>query len=372
MTNTVTNIVVVGAGYAGQVAANLAARQSGTSVTLVNERDRFVERVRLHQLAAGQQLRERKLADLLRGTGTRLVVDRVTRIDPLARRIEVAAGEPLAYDVLIYALGSRADLESVPGVAEHAYTVVGAEQAAALRARATTAGTATVIGGGLTGIEAATELAESLPSLKVRLITGDVLGERLSERGRRHLRRVFTRLGIDVLDQALVAEVRADGVVLADGEHVPSDLVVWTTGFTVPALAAEAGLAVDDHGRMVVDDTLRSVSHPDVYAVGDAAAVRLADGQELRMACATGLPVAQQAVRAIVARQAGRTVKPMRFRYVNQCISLGRKDGLIQFVHRDDSPREAVLTGRLAAFYKEVVVRGALQIQRHPSVPTSF
>jgi NADH dehydrogenase len=57
---------------------------------------------------------------------------------------------------------------------------------------------------------------------------------------------------------------------------------------------------------------------------------------------------------------------------VNQCISLGRKDGLIQFVHADDSPREAVLTGRLAALYKEFVVRIALQIQRHPSLPTSF
>jgi NADH:ubiquinone reductase (H+-translocating) len=367
-----THIVVLGGGYSGQLAANLAARQDDTRVTLVNDRDRFVERVRLHQVAAGQELRERKIADLLRGTGARLVVDRVTRIDPKTRTVELAAGDPLAYDVLIYALGSRADLESVPGAAEHAYSVAGADQAVALRERAAAVGTATVVGAGLTGIEAATELAESLPSLKVRLVTGGVLGERLSERGRRHLRRVCARLGIDVRERARVARVRADGVVLEGGEHVPSDIVVWTTGFTVPSLAAEAGLSVDGNGRIVVDDTLRSVSHPDVYAVGDAAAVRRADGQELRMACATGLPVAQQAVRAIMARRAGRDPKPVRFRYVNQCISLGRKDALIQFVHGDDSPRATVLTGRVAALYKEVIVRGALQAQRHPSVPTSF
>jgi NADH dehydrogenase FAD-containing subunit len=206
----------------------------------------------------------------------------------------------------------------------------------------------------------------------VRLVTDGVLGAALSEKGRRHLRRTADRLGIEVRDQARVQEVRADGVVLADGEHVPSDAVVWTTGFTVPALAAEAGLAVDAHGRIVVDDTGRSTSHPDVYGVGDAAAMRMPGGQELRMACATGLPVAQQAVRAIAARRAGREPKPFRFRYVNQCVSLGRHDGLVQFVDRFDRPREAVLTGRVAALYKEFVVRSAFGVQRHPSIPTSF
>ncbi|HEY0451675.1 NAD(P)/FAD-dependent oxidoreductase [Actinophytocola sp.] len=367
-----THIVVLGAGYSGQVAANLAARRADAKVTLVNDRDRFVERVRLHQLAAGQELRERSLADLLRGTGASLVVDRVTGIDPGAHTVELAAGEPLHYDTLIYALGSRADLESVPGVAEHAFTVAGAEHAARLRERVAAGGTAVVVGGGLTGIEAATELAESHPELKVRLLTGDVLGSRLSERGRRYLRRSFGRLGIEIRDETRVASVRADGVLLAGGEHVAADFVVWTTGFTVPPLAREGGLAVDPAGRMIVDDTMRSVSHPDVYGIGDAAAVRRADGQELRMACATGLPAAQATVRAITARLAGREPTPFRFRYVNQCISLGRRDGLIQFVRGDDSPREAVLTGRFAALYKEIIVRGALQVQRHPGLPTSF
>ncbi|HEX2132788.1 MAG TPA: FAD-dependent oxidoreductase [Actinophytocola sp.] len=367
-----THIVVLGGGYSGQIAANLAARRTGARVTLVNERDRFVERVRLHQQAAGQELREHPIVNLLAGSGARLVVDRVTAIDPATRTVTLAAGEPIAYDVLVYALGSRADLESVPGVAEHAYTVAGAEQAAALRERVAGGGTVTVVGGGLTGIEAAAEFAETNPSLKVRMVTDRVLGERLSERGRRHLARTFARLGIEVRDEVRVGEVRADGVVLADGEHVPSDVVVWTTGFSVPALARDAGLAVDGRGRVLVDETLRSVSHPDVYGVGDAAVVRRADGQELRMACATGMPMAQHAVRAITARQDGRSPKPLRFRYLNQCVSLGRRDALIQFVRADDSPREAVLTGRVAALYKEAIVRGALQIQRFPSFPTSL
>jgi len=367
-----TNIVVLGAGYSGQFAARLAARAPDTTVTLVNDRDGFVERVRLHQLAAGEDLRARPLQDLVRGSGVRLVIGRATAIDPDARSVVLAGGETLPYDTLVYALGSTMDFESVPGVAEHAYTVAVAEQAARLRERLREGGVVTVVGGGLTGIEAVTELAEQHSGLKVRLVTSGVLGRALSEKGRRHLRRTFARLGIELRDEVRVTEVRADGVVLADGEHVPSDTVVWTTGFRVPALAAEAGFAVDGHGRLVVDETLRSASHPDVYGVGDAAAVHLTGGQELRMACATGLPIAQQAVRAIEARRAGRDPKAFRFRYVNQCISLGRKDGLIQFVNRYDQPVEAVLTGRVAAAYKEAVVRGAFQVQRHPSILAPF
>jgi len=82
------------------------------------------------------------------------------------------------------------------------------------------------------------------------------------------------------------------------------------------------------------------------------------------------MPAAQRAVVAITDRMAGREPRPLRFRYVNQCISLGRRDGLIQFVRADDDPREMVLTGRLAALYKEAIVRGALQAQRHPGLPT--
>jgi NADH:ubiquinone reductase (H+-translocating) len=70
-----------------------------------------VERLRNHQLASGRRLRDLPLRDLLEGTGIRLVVDRVTRIDPERRQVELARDpEPVGYDLLIYALGSHADL----------------------------------------------------------------------------------------------------------------------------------------------------------------------------------------------------------------------------------------------------------------------
>jgi NADH dehydrogenase len=361
------HIVVLGAGYSGLVAAKLAARRTGSPVTLVNARETFVERVRMHQLASGQQLPERSLKDLLAGTGISFIASEIVRIDASPRSV-VLTDRELEYDVLIYALGSRADLTSVPGAAEHAYTVADVDHANELRKRLRTPGSIAVVGGGLTGIEAATELAETYPDRVVQLVTSSTLGSGLSHRGQHHLRRAFNRLGIDLVENARVVAVDTDGLKLDDGDRVPAEVVVWTTGFEVSPLAREAGFAVDSHGRMQVDATLRSVSHPDVYAVGDAAAVRRANGQELRMACATGLPAAAHAVRSISARLAGREPKPFRFRYLNQCISLGRNDALIQFVRADDSPHKAVLTGRTAARYKETIVRLAFLTQRHPGL----
>jgi NADH dehydrogenase len=366
---TPPHIVVLGAGYTGLTAANLLAKRTGATVTLVNNRDRFVERLRNHQLATGQRLRDLPLRDLVRRSGVRLLVDQVTRIDPERRQVEPAGGEPVGYDLLVYAAGSHADLDAVPGAAEHATAVATAEEAARLRDRMHTASTVAVVGGGLTGIEAATELAETYPDRRVRLATSGVLGATLLERGQDHLHRTFDRLGIEVRERANVAKVAADGLLLENGEHIDADVVVWTTGFRVPRLAREAGLAVADNGRILVDGTMRSVSHPDVYAIGDAASARKPDGQELRMGCGPGGFTVACAVRAIEDRLAGRTPRQLRLEFDGQCISLGRKDGLVQYTNAEGGLIGPMLTGRMAAMFKEAIVSGAGGLGlRHPTL----
>lgn len=358
-------IVILGAGYAGLTAANrIASRARHAQVTLVNARPQFVERVRLHQVAAGQQPREYPLRERLRGTAMQLVIGRVQALDPQHRQVRLDHAT-VGYDTLVYALGSAADTTTV---ADHACTVADLDSARELSKRvpdlAAERGVLAVVGGGLTGIETATELAEAYPHLRVRLITSGQPGDWLSARGRAHLRRAFDRLGIEVLPGVTVTRVDPEGVVLAGGRTVGAGLTVWATGFVVADIARHAGLAVDGQGRILVDDTLRSRSHPEIYAVGDSAAAYRAGGQQLRMSCATGMPTGQCAAAAITARLAGRDPEPFAFRYFIQCISLGRRDGLIQFVHPDDSAHNAVLTGRTAAWCKELVVRGALYATR--------
>jgi hypothetical protein len=82
------------------------------------------------------------------------------------------------------------------------------------------------------------------------------------------------------------------------------------------------------------------------------------------MACATAQPTGAHAAAALIAESRGRDPKPLSFRFFVQCVSLGRRDGLIQFVRADDSPRGRVLTGRPAAQVKEQVVRSTVRYLR--------
>lgn len=373
-------IVVLGAGYTGATAAGRIARRlhrEDVAITLVNAEPDFVERVRMHQLAVGQDLASRPFDGMFQGTGVALKQGRVTALDADRKTVTVAAldatgeakGEELEYDTLVYALGSGWNDQGVPGTAEHAHEI--ASRPGALRLRERLAGlsageSVVVVGGGLTGVEAATEIAEARPDLDVALAVRGGFGDWLSEKGAGHLRTVFDRLGITVHEHTAVTAVDADRVTAADGTTLPAAVTVWTTGFAVHPIAQATTLEVSGTGQIVVDRTMRSVSHPDVYAVGDAALAMGPADKPLRMSCASGVPTAWQAADAIAARLTGWKVPTVPVRYFNQCISLGRKDGLIQYVTADDRAVSAALTGRLAALYKEIICKGAAWGVAHP------
>lgn len=362
-------IIVLGAGYAGATAAGRLARRlrrEDVAITLVNAEPDFVERVRMHQLATGQDLRPRPFSEMFAGTGVEPRLAKVTGIDVDRRTVTVTdavgARQELAYDTLVYALGSGWNTHGVPGTAEHAHEIAGRPGALRLRerlARLEPGRPVLVVGGGLTGLEAATEIAEARPDLDVALATRDALGDRLSPKGRRHLRHVVDKLGITVHEHTAVTGVGPDHVTTADGASIPAEVTVWTAGFAVHPIARATALDVTGTGRIVVDGAMRSVSHPDVYAVGDAALASGPGDQPLRMSCASGIPMAWQAADGIAARLTGTKPPHTPLRYFNQCISLGRKEGLIQYVTADDRAVRAALTGRLAALYKELVCKGA-------------
>ncbi|WP_371670584.1 FAD-dependent oxidoreductase [Streptomyces sp. NBC_00289] len=361
-------IIVLGAGYSGAIAAGRLAkrlRREDVTITLVNAEPDFVERVRMHQLAVGQNLEPRPFSEMFAGTGVEVRIAKVTGVDVDRRTVtstDANGAEEREYDTLVYALGSGWNDQGVPGSTEHAHEI--ASRPGALRLRERLAGLdagqrVVVVGGGLTGLEAATEIAEARPDLAVGLAAGGRLGDWLSPKGRRHVRKVVDGLGITVHEQATVTGVEADRVVTADGRSVPAAVTVWTTGFAVHPIAKATTLEVTDRGQIVVDGTMCSVSHPDVYAIGDAAMAMGAGDKPLRMSCASGTPMAWQAADAIAARLTGRKLPNTSLRYFNQCISLGRKEGLIQYVTADDRAVRAALTGRLAARYKELVCKGA-------------
>ncbi|WP_433761643.1 NAD(P)/FAD-dependent oxidoreductase [Nocardia sp. CA-135398] len=358
-------IVVLGAGYAGAFSAGYLARQlhpDDFEITVVNAEPDFVERLRLHQLAAGQDLRHRPLAEVFAGTGIRLRLGRVTNVDVERRTVTVSGVEGIdrfEYDSLLYALGSTAADHGVPGVEEHAFHVAARPSALRLRARLDELGEegkVLVVGGNLTAIEAATEIAESRPGLEVSLVTSGELGGWLGAKARRHLLRAFDRFGITVHEHTTIERVEEAAAVGADGTAFASDATVWTAGFAVHPIAAASGLEVAPNGQIVVDRQMRSVSHPDVYVAGDSAFVIGDNGRPLPMSCASAGYTSMQATAAIVGDLTGRKIKATALTYFGNHISLGRKDAIFQLVDGDARSKAGALCGRSAARVKSAVV----------------
>ncbi len=295
------------------------------------------------------------------GKGVRLVIDTVARIDAAGRSVALATGGTVHYDYLVYAVGSGSAAPRVPGAAEHAYPLGGLEEAERLRsvlAAAPATAAVTVVGAGPSGIETAAELAEE--GRAVTLVCGGALGPYLHPRGRRSVAGRLARLGVTVLDGpgTKVTGVTHDVVRLADGRELPSDVTVWTVGFGVPDLAARSGLSTDAAGRLLTDETLTSVDDERIVAGGDSAAP---SDLPFRMSCQAAGPLGAHAADTVLHRIAGERPEPIALGFVGQCISLGRRGGIFQFAHRNDTAMRVHVGGRAGAKLKQLVCWGTVK-----------
>lgn len=366
-------IVVLGGGYAGTMAA---ARLSAADadVTLVNPRPHFVERIRLHQQVARTGSARRDYTDLLPDS-VALVVDTAVRIDTAGGQVDLAAGRSLAYDHLVYAVGSTgAVADSIDGADEHALTI-GEWEAAQRLSRHLGArvndpsAVVTVVGGGLTGVETAGELAAG--GRVVRLVCRDDLVASLGERARTSALRQLVALGVDVLTQTGVEAVTGDTVTIVDTDGtrrlLPSAATVLAAGFGVPDLAATSGLSVDPLGRMITDETLTSVDDPRIVAAGDASAP---SGVPFRMSCQAATQLGPHAADTVLAQLRGTRPEPVVVAFAGQCVSIGRRAATIGLTRRDDTPRTTIVEGRAAAAVKELICRSTVwrmrMEARHP------
>jgi NADH dehydrogenase FAD-containing subunit len=362
-------ILVIGAGYAGLLftmrLAGKVARQN-VHISLVNETDTFTERLRLHQFATNQPVKWRSIPQMLCQTNVQFIQGRVTSIDPAHYKIVVKDQQQtyhLEYDYLVYALGSMTDRQSVPGVAEYAYTLApnGTLSAAALRETLPSVqerhGQVVVCGGGATGIETAAEVATAYPNLKVRLVTQGSFGQFLGKAVATSIHRSLTHLSVVISDHTTVIAVNAHSVVTDQGNEIPYDLCLWMGGFIAPTLAREAGLEVNKRNQIVVDPYLRSTSHPEIYAIGDAAHPREIPGAPVRMSAVTATIMGAHGADSLSASLLGKTPKPFSFAYLGQGIALGRHNAFGFNNYPDDKPVPPYFTGWLGYQVREIFVR---------------
>ncbi|MEV5311148.1 FAD-dependent oxidoreductase [Streptomyces sp. NPDC052610] len=350
------DVVVIGGGYAGVMAANRLTQRDDVTVTLINPRPAFVPRLRLHQLVGGTHDAVVEYREIL-AESVRLVVDTVTRIDAAERAVTPASGGTVGYDHLIYAAGSGSADPGIPGAAEFAHPVATLEAAQRLRSvldAAPASAAVTVVGGGPTGIETAAELAER--GRRVTLVCGGLLGPYLHPRARRTAAKRLARLGVTVLDGAgtKVTAVTRHAVHLDAGRELPSDVTVWTAGFGVPDLAARSGLSTDAVGRLLTDETLTSVDDERIVAAGDSAAP---SDLPFRMSAYAAGCLGAHAADTVLHRIAGERPTPIDLSFPAMCVSLGRRAAVFQLARKDDTAMRLYVGGGAGAKLKELSCR---------------
>lgn len=287
-------IVLVGAGHAQlhtlKNLSGLTAR--GHAVTLVAPGPFWYSGLATGVLGGHypESLDQVDVARLARQGGGRFIQDQVTRIDPAAKRLTLAGGDSLSYDLLSLTTGS--EVPALPGTEGHArcFTVKPIprlmELKAALeerfkrhRARAVVV---LVAGGGVTACELAANIlalaASRGGSVLVTVLSG---GEPLSQLPPKAAKRVVAdleRRGVVFRTGARVRRVEGVEAVTEDGDRLPFDLFLNATGLHPRPLARESGLPADRHGALIVDDALRSPADPTIFGAGDGVAL---DGHEL-------------------------------------------------------------------------------------------
>ena len=357
-------VLVLGAGYAGLLAAlRIAGKARGEArVVLVNDGDHFVERVRLHQVAVGQRVLRRSLEQMTRGTGIELVDGHACELDPTRKCVTVrsADGEHVVgFDYLLYALGSVGQRALVHGVAAHAHDLsseAGADRLMAALEALPAGGRVSVVGGGLTGIETAAEIAETRRDLAVSLLAERIAPD-FSEQGRAYVLEALQELGVRARQGARVTEVRKDAIAFADGQHEQSDLTIWCGGFQAGSSAITKSFAKTRRGQIALDALLVSRSFGHVFGAGDGAAIDERAAGFIRMSCAAAMPMAAHAADNIVHRIRGEALQPFGFAFAGRCVSLGRKRGILQRVTHDDVAIDSFISGWLGARIKEAICR---------------
>jgi NADH dehydrogenase len=352
-----THVVIIGGGFGGLSAARVLRNRKNVRVTLLDKRNHHVFQPLLYQVATAT-LSAGDIASpirwILRGAhNVRVLLGEAARIDVANHRVELTDGAALEYDQLIVATGSSHTYFGHPEWEPAAPGLKTLEDAFEIRRRVLKAFeraeravddqhrqellTFVLVGGGPTGVELAGTLAEiarqtlrdefrSIDTTRARVVlieAGDSILPTFPERLRDAARRSLKRLGVEVMEDTRVVGVDDHGVIVQPGGRVVAGTVLWTAGVAASPLVATLGSPLDRAGRVLVQPDLTMPGHPDVFVVGDAAALQQ-DGHWLPGVAQTAMQGAAHAARTILQRLDGKDSAPFVYRDLGNMAIVGR------------------------------------------------
>jgi NADH dehydrogenase len=370
-------IVVLGGGFAGLWSALGAARARDTAglgadrleIVLINDTAWHSIRVRNYEA----DLRDTRVSldSVLDPVGVRRLEGAVTGIDVSRRTVAYEAGGApgsITYDRLVFALGSRLVRPPIPGLSEHAFDVDTHAMAERLNAhiaglarRAASPGqfTVLVVGGGLTGIEAATEMPGKLRAVGVaspRVIVADHASRIGSDMGAGAvpvIEEALAALGVETRGGVSVAAVDATAVTLGSGERIEAATVVWCAGMRAHPLTARFPVERDRLGRLPVEPSLKIKGLAAEFAAGDAAWFLVDDVHCSVMSCQHGRPMGRFAGHNVVCDLLGQPLLPLRIDWHTTILDLGPWGA----VYTEGWDRKLVSRGADAKRTKELINR---------------
>jgi NADH dehydrogenase FAD-containing subunit len=306
------------------------------------------------------------LANLLEPAGIAHRATEVTGIDAGARTVATSGGATHAFDRLVLASGSRVLKPAIPGLREYGFDVDTYDGAVALRdhlrrlaggPRNSAAATVVVVGAGLTGIELACELPNSLRRLfdgvvpRVILLDRNDIGSDMGASARPVIEQALADNGVQAVAGVTVGAIDEHGVTLASGEHLEADTVVWCAGMRASALTEQLPVPRDQLCRVTVDDYLRVIGVPAVFAAGDVAAARMDDDHLSVMSCQHGRPMGRYAGYNVISDLFDEPMLPLRIPWYVTVLDLGPAGA----VYTEGWDRTVVSQGAAAKVTKQTV-----------------
>jgi NADH dehydrogenase len=373
-----TGVAVIGSGFAGLWAALGAARRldelgvppGSVDITVLSARPFHDIRVRNYE--ADLSACRIPLADVLDPVGIAHIATEVTAIDTDARALTTSSGVTYGYDRLVLASGSHVVKPAIPGLREFGFDVDTYDGAVRLQhhlrrladgpAEMLQAGAATVVvvGAGLTGIEAACELPHRLRTLfayegvapRVVLVDHNPLvGSDMGASARPLIEQALSDNGVETRMGVSIAEVSKDGVSLSSGEQLKAATVLWCAGMRASPLSEQIPVTRDRLGRIPVDDHLRVIGMPSMFAAGDVAAARMDDEHLSVMSCQHGRPMGRYAGYNVISDLLGEPMLTLRIPWYVTVLDLGPAGA----VYTEGWDRVVVANGAAAKATKQTI-----------------